>query len=129
MAKKKNDISQNSVVTNRMEENKAAGVDSMPTASVQEKSVKTVNGAGAAAVATKKKDVKANGKPNIFKRMGRAFREMGSEMKKVNWLSAKQIFVRLGVVLLVVLIFLLVVTGFDYLCNFLLGLLIPQATV
>lgn len=127
MAKKKNDLSQNSVINSRLADNKAAGIDSLSTPAAGK--VVNASAGNSASVAAKKKDIKANKKPNIFKRLARAFREMGSEMKKVNWLSSKQIFVRLGVVLLVVLIFLLVVTGFDYLCNFLLGLLIPTAPI
>ncbi|MEG1535446.1 MAG: preprotein translocase subunit SecE [Clostridia bacterium] len=75
---------------------------------------------------SKKKDNdKANKKPNIFKKLGRVFKEMFSEMKKVTWLTSKETFKRLGIVLVIVLIFLLLVMGFDALCNLLLELLIP----
>lgn len=122
MAKNKTGLADTSVVANRLSENKANGLDTI-SAGKQDKNVKTVavnNGAGA----DKRKDLKANRKPNIFKRMGRTFKEMGSELKKINWLDAKQVFARLGVVLLVVLIFLVVITAFDYGCGKLLDLLI-----
>ena len=63
-------------------------------------------------------------KPNIFVRIGRVFKEMFNELKKVTWPSAKQTFSSLGVVLLVVLVFLLVTMGFDSLLSWLLKLLI-----
>ena len=75
----------------------------------------------------KKKDNKKNPnkKPNFFQRIGRSFKEMFSEMKKVTWLKPKETVTRWGVVLLVVVIFLLIIMGFDALCNYLLSLLIP----
>lgn len=74
-----------------------------------------------------KKDKKNSGKkkPNFFQRIGRTFKEMFSEIKKVTWLKPKETVARWGVVLLVVLVFLLVIMGFDALCNYLLSLLIP----
>ncbi|MDY4592657.1 MAG: preprotein translocase subunit SecE [Eubacteriales bacterium] len=73
-----------------------------------------------------KKDKNKTKKPNVFQRIGRAFKEMFSEMKKVTWLKPNDTVKRWGVVLLVVLVFLVVITGFDALCNFLLKLLIPD---
>ncbi len=61
----------------------------------------------------KKKDKKKSGKPNIFVRIGRFFKEMFSELKKVSWPDAKKVFTQLGVVLLVVVIFLVIITAFD----------------
>ena len=37
-----------------------------------------------------KTEKKKNKKPNIFKRIGKFFRECRSEMKKVTWLSGKE---------------------------------------
>lgn len=79
---------------------------------------------GGVAAAATKKNVKANAKPNIFKRMGKAFKEMWSELRKIKWLPFKQVMARLGVVLLVVLIFVVVITAFDFACNQLLDLLV-----
>ena len=63
-------------------------------------------------------------KPNIFVRMGRKIKEVFSELKKVNWPTAKKVFAQLGTVLVVVLIFVLIVMGFDSLCAWLLELLV-----
>ncbi len=46
----------------------------------------------AAKVSTEKSAKKKNKKPNIFKRIGKFFRECKSEMKKVTWLSGKETF-------------------------------------
>ena len=46
----------------------------------------------AAKVSTEKRAKKKNKKPNIFKRIGKFFRECKSEMKKVTWLSGKETF-------------------------------------
>lgn len=73
--------------------------------------------------AKKKNTAKKDKKPGIFSRIGRKFKEMFSELKKVTWLSPKETFGRLGTVLLVVLIFLVVVLAFDSLCAYLLRLL------
>ena len=73
----------------------------------------------------KKGNKKNEKKPNFFQRIGRSFKEMFSEMKKVTWLKPKETFSRWGVVLLVVAVFLLIIMGFDALCNYLLSLLIP----
>ena len=49
-------------------------------------------------------------KPNIFKRIGRYFRECASEMKKVTWLSKKET-VKSSIIVLVVTIALSVLIG------------------
>ena len=74
----------------------------------------------------KKKDKKKNGKPNIFVRIGRFFKEMFSELKKVSWPDAKKVFTQLGVVLLVVFIFLIIITAFDLGAAELLKLLVTR---
>lgn len=71
-----------------------------------------------------KKNKKKSDKPNIFKRIGKFFKEMFSELKKVSWPGAKKVFSQLGTVLLVVLIFLVVVVGIDAGCAALLKLLV-----
>ena len=76
----------------------------------------------------KKKDKKKDGKPNIFVRIGRFFKEMFSELKKVSWPDAKKVFTQLGVVLLVVVIFLVIITAFDLGAAALLELLVTNAS-
>lgn len=55
--------------------------------------------------------------PNFFVRTGRWFKSkfgaMASELKKVTWPKFGTVLKQTGVVLVVVLIFLIVVTGFD----------------
>ncbi len=75
----------------------------------------------------KKKDKKKSGKPNIFVRIGRFFKEMFSELKKVSWPDAKKVFTQLGVVLLVVVIFLIIISAFDFGAAELLRLLVSNA--
>ena len=53
--------------------------------------------------AAKKAAVK-NKKPNVFKRMGKFFKELKSEVSKVVWLSPKQTVRNTGTVLVIVLI-------------------------
>ena len=50
---------------------------------------KKTNSAPVKAVTAVKKD--ENTKPNIFKRIGKWFREMRSELKKVIWPTSKQL--------------------------------------
>ena len=71
---------------------------------------------------------KKSGKPNIFVRIGRFFKEMFSELKKVSWPDAKKVFTQLGVVLLVVVIFLVIITAFDLGAAALLELLVTNAS-
>lgn len=82
--------------------------------------------AGSAPDDKKKKDKKKSGKPNIFVRIGRFFKEMFSELKKVSWPDAKKVFTQLGVVLLVVVIFLIIITAFDFGAAKLLTLLVTR---
>ncbi len=59
----------------------------------------------------------------FFKGIGRKFKEMFSELKKVTWPTWKVVLASLGTVLVVVLVFLLITIGFDSLCAWLLKLL------
>ncbi len=61
-------------------------------------------------------------KPNIFVRMGRRLKETFSELKRVTWPSFPKVVKTTGVVLVIVLIFLVVVTGLNYGLNELLKL-------
>jgi len=53
-------------------------------------------------------------KPNIFVRMGRKLKETFSELKKVTWPGFPKVVKSTCVVIVVVLVFLVVVTGINY---------------
>ncbi|MCR5090486.1 MAG: preprotein translocase subunit SecE [Oscillospiraceae bacterium] len=75
-----------------------------------------VNAAPAkAAVAVKKDDTK----PGFFKRVGKWFREMKSELKKVVWPSKTTLIKNSGISLGVMVIFAVVLWGFDELAQML----------
>ena len=61
-------------------------------------------------VSAEKNTKKKNKKPNIFKRIGKFFRECRSEMKKVTWLSGKETF-KSSVIVVVVTLALCVAIG------------------
>ena len=61
---------------------------------------------------TKKTD--KNKKPNIFVRIGRKLKETFMELKRVTWPTIPQALKATGVVIVVVLIFLVVATGFNF---------------
>ena len=63
-------------------------------------------------VETKKTQPK-NKKDNIFKKIGRKFKEVFSELKKVSWPDVKTVIKNTGIVLGVVAIFLVVITLID----------------
>ena len=67
--------------------------------------------------ATPKKGKNTNKKENafvrFFKKIGRAFKEMWFELKKVTWSPFNKALVSTGIVLAIVLIFLLILTGMD----------------
>ena len=69
-------------------------------------------------VAKKKKD-KAK-KPN---KVAKALKDTGNELKKVSWPKFGTVVKQTGVVLVVVLVFTLVLFGFDRLCSWLTGFL------
>lgn len=54
-----------------------------------------------------------NKKENFFKRIGRKFKEVFSELKKVSWPSFNKIVKQTAVVLGVVLLFMIVITLMD----------------
>ena len=65
---------------------------------------------------TKKKSEKKqdkNKKPNFFVRIGRKLKETFSELKRVTWPSFGKALASTGVVLVVVLIFMVIVTGLN----------------
>ncbi len=52
-------------------------------------------------------------KPNIFVRMGRKLKETFSELKRVTWPTFPKVVKNTCVVLVVVLVFLVIVTGIN----------------
>ena len=67
----------------------------------------------------KKKKDKAK-KPN---KMAKALKDTGNELKKVSWPGFKQVVKQTGIVLAFVLVFGVVLFGFDRLCSWLTGFL------
>ena len=66
-----------------------------------------------------KKDVKKttkqkDKKPGFFKRLGTRLKDTFAELKKVSWPTFMQVVKRTGIVLVVVLLFLVVITAFDF---------------
>jgi len=62
-----------------------------------------------------KKDKQAKDKkPNIFVRMGRKLKETFSELKRVTWPSFGKAVKATGVVIVIVLVFMVIVTGVNY---------------
>lgn len=53
-------------------------------------------------------------KDNIFKRIGRKFKEVFSELKKVSWPDFKTIVKQTSLVLGIVLLFLIIITLMDF---------------
>lgn len=65
----------------------------------------------------KKKDAKKtkkDKKPGFFKRMGTRIKDTFSELKKVSWPTFPKVVKQTGVVIVVVLVFLVVITAFDF---------------
>ena len=54
-----------------------------------------------------------NKKPNWFRRVGAKFKETFSELKRVSWPKFTTVLKTTGVVLVIVVAFLAIVTGFD----------------
>ena len=85
---------------------------------------KKVSTAPAKAVTAVKKEDK---KPNLFKRIGKWFREMKSELKKVIWPTPKQLMKNTGVSLVVMIASAIVIWGFDQLAQMLIKALLTLA--
>ncbi len=75
----------------------------------------------------KPKKSKKDGKPGFFKRIGIKIKDVFSELKKVTWPTFPKVVKQTGVVLAVVLIFLVVITAFDFGLFELLKLVAPSA--
>ena len=74
-----------------------------------------------------KKAKKKSDKPGFFKRLGGKIKDVFSELKKVTWPTFSKVVKRTGVVLVVVLVFLVVITAFDFGLGQLLNLIAPRA--
>lgn len=57
---------------------------------------------------------KKDKKQSAGARIRKAFKEMFSELKKVNWPTAKKTASAFGIVIVVVLFFLVIISAFDY---------------
>ncbi len=73
-----------------------------------------------------KKGKKKDGKPGFFKKIGMKMKDVFSELKKVVWPSFGKVVKQTGVVLVVVIIFLIVITAFDFGLLSLLKLISPK---
>ena len=80
-----------------------------------EEKTKATNSAPAKAVTAVKKD--DNAKPSLFKRIGKWFREMKSELKKVIWPTSKQLVNNTVVSVVVILVSALGLWVFDLLAS------------
>ena len=70
------------------------------------------------AKAEKKKDAKpADKKPGVFARIGKWFKEMKSELKKVQWPGWKQVAKNTGIVIACVIVVGIFIWVFDALAN------------
>ena len=85
---------------------------------------KKANAAPAKAATAVKKD---DSKPGFFKRVGKWFREMKSELKKVVWPTAPVVAKNTGVSLAVMLVSALFLWGFDELAQMLIRALFTLA--
>ena len=63
-------------------------------------------------------------KANIFRRIGKWFKEMRSELKKVQWPTAKQTANNTGIVILCVIVVGIFIWVFDFVANGVVGALI-----
>ena len=89
----------------------------------EEKVVETKN---AKVVEVKAKDVAKDKKKNKVKKpnkIAKSLKDTGNELKKVSWPGFKQVVKQTGIVLAFVLIFGVVLFGFERLCSWLTGFL------
>ncbi len=63
-------------------------------------------------------EIKKEKKPNFFVRIGRWFRDAGRELRKTTWPKGRDVFKKLGTVLIVVLFFFLILLGMDLLLGY-----------
>jgi len=74
----------------------------------------------------KKEAKKKEKKPGFFKRLGGKIKDIFSELKKVSWPGFAKVVKQTAVVLVVVLVFLVVIFGFDFGLQALLKLVSPN---
>ena len=77
-----------------------------------------------AAQAKKDKKPEKNSKPGFFSRIGKWFKDMKSELKKVQWPTAKQTANNTGIVILCVLVVGVFIWIFDAVAGGVIGALI-----
>ena len=61
-----------------------------------------------------KKAKKTNKQPGFFAKLGAKIKDVFSELKKVSWPTFGKVIKQTGVVIAVVLVFLVVITAFDF---------------
>ncbi|MCI9352418.1 MAG: preprotein translocase subunit SecE [Lawsonibacter sp.] len=71
-----------------------------------------------------KKDKKSEKKPGIFARIGKWFRDMKSELKKVQWPTKKQTINNTVIVIVCVVVVGVAIALFDFVAGEVIGLLI-----
>lgn len=77
-------------------------------------------------VEVKAKDVNKSKKKSSQKKpnkVAKALKDTGNELKKVTWPKFGQVAKQTGIVLVIVIVFALVIFGFDRLCSWLTGFL------
>lgn len=84
---------------------------------------------GKASAKNKKKTAGENKFVAFFRKIGKGFKGLISELKKVTWPSFKKVMAQTGVVLVVVLFFLVVIAAFDAGLTQLLKLLLPESSI
>ena len=92
-----------------------------PTNDVEVKANNKVVEVKAKDVAKDKKKKEKVKKPN---KIAKSLKDTGNELKKVSWPSFKQVVKQTGIVLVFVLVFAVVIFGFERLCSWLTGLLL-----
>ena len=95
--------------------NNAPAEEKVVTAKVSKKVVEVK----AKDVKNKKKNKKAK-EPN---KIAQSLKNTGNELKKITWPTFKEVVKQTGVVLVVVLVFAIVLFGFERLCSWLTGFL------
>ena len=65
-------------------------------------------------------------KPGFFARIAKYFKDAKGEFKKIAWPSKKQVWNNVAIILVMVLIFSVLTSGFDYIFAFLRDLLLRQ---
>ena len=68
-------------------------------------------------------DKKKKGKMKKPNKVAKALKDTGNELKKVSWPGFKQVAKQTGIVLAFVLVFAVVLFGFERLCSWLTGFL------